>query len=270
MPCKYHKKKGKESTKGNNLSTILTCKHNLTDLTFLVPLRIESVFREENINTSINYLLRHFNSRIIVLEADKEQKYYPRFKSKLLQYKFIQDNSEIYRKTRWINQLINMADTAYVAVWDVDAIAPPEQVVESVINLRSGKYAMSFPYDGKFYACDKITSDIYKKIPDIKVLTKRIPVMRLVYSYHCIGGAFLINKQKYLLAGGENENFIGWGPEDFEHVKRMEILDLGVHYTKGPLFHLWHPRGKNSWYANRDIEIHNRKELLRTCKTQLP
>ena len=29
----------------------------------------------------------------------------------------------------------------------------------------------------------------------------------------------------YLRAGGENEAFYGWGPEDAERVKRLEILD---------------------------------------------
>jgi predicted glycosyltransferase involved in capsule biosynthesis len=58
-----------------------------------------------------------------------------------------------------------------------------------------------------------------------------------MYGYCSKGGAFLADRNKYLEAGGENENFLGWGPEDFERVKRMEILHQTVHFAKGPLFH---------------------------------
>ena len=76
----------------------------------------------------------------------------------------------------------------------------------------------------------------------------------------------MVNRAKFIEAGSENENFISWGPEDYEHVKRMEVLGLPVHYANGPLFHLWHPRGNNSRYVNKEIEKHNRKVLLETCK----
>ena len=86
-----------------------------------------------------------------------------------------------------------------------------------------------------------------------------------MYGYHSVGGAFIVNKEKYLNAGGENENFYGWGLEDCERVKRMEILNLQVHRSIGSLFHLWHPTGKNSWFAYPKIEIRSRNEFLKTC-----
>jgi hypothetical protein len=58
-----------------------------------------------------------------------------------------------------------------------------------------------------------------------------------------VGGAFIVNKQRYLKGGGENENFYGWGPEDAERLKRMEILEEPTQRIEGPLFHLHHPRG---------------------------
>jgi len=87
-----------------------------------------------------------------------------------------------------------------------------------------------------------------------------------MYGYHSSGGAFLTNKEKYLKTGGENEKFHGWGPEDAERVKRLEIMNLPIHYSEGPLFHMWHPRGKTSWYYSADNERQNRKEFLNTCK----
>jgi predicted glycosyltransferase involved in capsule biosynthesis len=69
-----------------------------------------------------------------------------------------------------------------------------------------------------------------------------------------------------LKSSGENENFRGWGPEDVERVKRMEILNYKVHFADGPMFHLWHPKGKTSWYIDKSAEIQNRREFIETCK----
>jgi len=238
---------------------------DLTDVTFLVPLRIDSPERRENADTLIKYTFRHFNTFFIVLEADATRKYFPEYEPEGFHYEFIEDANEVFHRTRWINRLISMATTPYVAVWDADGIAPTEQIILAVERLRTGQAVMSLPYDGKFYSCDKISCDLFKRILDIEILMKRIPVMRLMHGYHSVGGAYLVNKEKYLLAGGENENFYGWGPEDTERVKRMEILNLPVYFSLGPLFHLRHPMGKNSWFANAETERKNRCELLRTC-----
>ena len=80
-----------------------------------------------------------------------------------------------------------------------------------------------------------------------------------------VGGAFIVNKEVYLQAGGENEHFYGWSHEDSERVKRMQILDLPIFRAQGPLFHLYHPRKENSWYGSEDLELRSQKEFLRIC-----
>ena len=44
------------------------CKTDLTDFTFLMPLRIDSEKRRENADTSISFILRHFDTTVIVVE----------------------------------------------------------------------------------------------------------------------------------------------------------------------------------------------------------
>lgn len=243
-------------------------KTDLIDVTFLVPLRIDSSERKENADTLIKYTFRNFNTSFIVLEADATRKFYPENEPKGFRYKFIEDTNEVFHRTKWINWLISMAKTPYVAVWDTDAIAPPEQVIEAVEKLRTGEAVMSFPYDGRFYSCDRVSCDLFKRLLDIEILMKRIPVMQLMHGYHSVGGAYLVNKERYINSGGENENFYGWGPEDAERVKRMETLNLPICYSIGVLFHLWHPTGKNSWFAYTETERHNRREFLRICQSE--
>lgn len=241
-------------------------KTELSDVTFLVPLRIDSLERKENADTLIKYTFRQFNTSFIVLEADTTRKYFPEYEPEGFQYKFIEDTNEVFHRTKWINHLISIAKTPFIAVWDADAIAPPEQILNAVELLRAGQAVMSFPYDGRFYSCDKVSCDLFKRILDIEIFIKRIPVMQLMHGYHSVGGTFIVNKEKYLNAGGENEKFYGWGPEDAERVKRMEILNLQIKYSAGPLFHLCHPQGKNSWFFNPEMEKQNRKELQNTIK----
>ncbi len=241
-------------------------KTDLSDFTFLMPLRIDSTERKENAYTVVRYIFQHFTTSFIVLEADNEQKYFPEFDIDGFRYEFVNDNNEIYRKTIWINRLLILTNTPFVAIWDADAIAPPGQIIESAEELRASRAVMSLPYDGRFYSADKISCSLFKRLLNIGIFTTRIEVMDLLYSYRAVGGAYMVNRAKFIEAGGENENFIGWGPEDYEHVKRMEVLGLPVHFANGPLFHLWHPRGKNSWYADKEIEVHNRKVLLDTCR----
>jgi predicted glycosyltransferase involved in capsule biosynthesis len=248
-----------------NMNPIIQ-KADFSDFTFLMPLRIDSTERKENADTVVRFIFQYFSTSFIVLEADSEQRYFPEFNDEGFRYEFVNDNNEIYRKTIWINRLLTLTNTPFVAIWDADAIAPPEQIIKSAEELRTSRAVMSLPYDGRFYSADKISCDLFKRLLNIEILNTRIEVMDLLYSYRAVGGAYMANREKFIKAGGENENFIGWGPEDYEHVKRMEVLGLPVHYANGPLFHLWHQRGKNSMYANKEIEIHNRKVLLDTCK----
>lgn len=242
------------------------CRTDLTDFTFLMPLRIDSEKRRENADTTISYILRSFDTPVIVVEGDGSRKYYPDFKTENLHYEFIDDKNVFFHKTKYINRLIESASTRFIVVWDTDVIAHPDQILESVMVLRKGEAIMSIPYDGRVYVCDNYLSDLFRIIPNTEILLKLAPSLPLMYGYCSTGGAFMADRERYLEAGGENENFLGWGPEDFERVKRMEILHQTVHFGKGPLFHLWHPRGRTSWYADKETEIANRRELIMTCR----
>jgi hypothetical protein len=242
------------------------CKTDLTDFTFLIPLRIDSEKRKENADTSIDFILRHFDTTFILVEGDESKKYFPDFQTGNLRYDFIQDKNLFFHKTKYINKLIELAATRFIAVWDADAIVPPDQILESARILRTGETVMSIPYDGRVYVCDHYLSELFKRIPEIEILLELAPSLPLMYGYHSTGGAFMTNRETYLETGGENENFLGWGPEDVERVKRMEVLNLPVHFSNGPFFHLWHPRGKTSWYTDKTNEIQNRRELINTCK----
>ena len=249
---------GKEIDRKNN-------KTDLLDVIFAIPLRIDSKQMVENINTVVKYINQHFETNICILEADDEQRYFPDEEQNNLVYKFIEDHNNIFHRTKWINRLLKYAETPFVAIWNTDAITSPEQIVEAIIMLRSGKAIMCYPYDGRLYSCDKISCGLFKRFPGTDILLERAPEMRLVNGYHFSGGVFIVNREKYISAVGENENIIGSGLEDAERLKRMEVLDLPVFHSKGHLFHLWHPIDNISMFPDSVNDLRNKKEFLKTC-----
>jgi len=239
-----------------------TNKYNLTDVSFVVPIRIDSEERRSNLKALLKVLIRDFNTHIIILEADKTQHFL--CEQTDVEYHFVYDVDPVFHRTKYINQLLGLTTTPIVGVWDADAIGIPLQICEAVEKIRNQTAVMAFPYDGLFYCADNILSAMFRQTMQYEVLTENIALMNLMHGYYAVGGAYLVNKEKYTKVGGENENFYGWGPEDAERVWRMEIYDLPIYFTSGLLFHLWHPR--RGWFDNIETEMQNRKELLKVCK----
>ena len=50
----------------------------LSDVSFVIPVRIDSQERSRNLDLVIDFITRYFDSQIMVLEADKERRYLPK------------------------------------------------------------------------------------------------------------------------------------------------------------------------------------------------
>lgn len=236
---------------------------NLTDTTFLIPVRIDSQKRMENIVLVLEFIKEHFDTNITVLEADKKEL----VQHTLIDQKiFIEDQNPVFHRTKYLNQMTRKAATPYLAIWDTDVLLNSLQIEKAICLLRSESADMVFPYDGRFYNIAPLLEVVYKSKRKIDIFEKNIKSLYLMHGYHSVGGAFLVNKNKYCEAGMENENFYGWGPEDAERVKRWEILGYNIHRVEGALYHLYHPRMENSGFASQKLEMQNKKELIRVCQ----
>ena len=243
-----------------------TVMSRLSDVTFVIPLRIDSPERARNLDLLVEFLVRNFDSAILVMEADDQQRYVVKNDNHRIRYFFEEDNNPVFHRTRWLNRLYRKADTPVIAGWDTDILAPPGQIVETAIQVRNGQAAMGFPYNGHMYQTGAGLTLLYQETQNLDVFIRKTGELKPMYGDLSVGGAFIVDREKYLRAGGENEFFAGWGPEDVERVKRMEILyDQPVYRVMGGVFHLWHPRYINSRYADQQYEINGKKELLKIC-----
>lgn len=228
-------------------------------ISIVIPLRIDSVEREANLRCVLEYLLKFPYVHIELLEADKERRFFFTSHNRI-QYTFVHDEENVFYRTHYLNVLLRKALFPIVGIWDADVIIPEVQLVTAIRYIMEG-YIMCFPYNGEFRYLDNKSSENIRK--NIKGLQKNDG--QLLMGKPSVGGAFLVNRDEYLKVGGENEGFYGWGPEDVERVKRLEILGMPIARTKGPLYHLFHERKLDIGIDNQKKTLYNQKILFNTC-----
>lgn len=204
------------------------------NVSIVIPVRIDSPEREANLRYIISYLIRIPFVHIDIIEGNQTQLFLCP-KHERIRYQFISDNNLTFHRTHYLNILLKNAQHSIVGIWDTDIIASEAQLIEAIQFIKNG-YIMSFPYNGHVLFLDKQESILIRN-NEAKINNS---LGRMLMGRPSMGGAFFVNKENYLAAGGENECFYGWGYEDTERVKRMEILGYLIARAKNPIFHLHH------------------------------
>lgn len=232
----------------------------MENISIVVPLRVDSWERETNLCCVLKFLLKLDFIYIDVLEADVKLHFsFP--KHERLRYRFVYDNEPVFYRTKYLNVLMKGASFPIVGIWDTEVLIPEKQIRKAVNRIQEG-CVMCFPYDGDFRFLNETES---------KVIRENSHLLHPMQGYRVlgrpsVGGAFIVNREQYLAAGGENESFYGWGPEDVERVKRLEILELPIARIKGSLYHLYHQRILDKGVDNEKKRLYHLKVLLHICR----
>ncbi len=240
-------------------------KIDLSELTFCIPVRIDSEYRLRNLLAVLRFYAAHIHANYILLEADSEQRIAVLPRIATLQYVYIHDENPIFHRTRYINRMLSMVRTRVAAVWDTDAVAPVPQLRKAYDNVLDGDSVMCYPYDGRFWGVSEFFSSAFCRTTDIRLLGSYSQPLYLMCSYYSVGGAFLVDVEGYRRCGWENEHFAGWGPEDAERYRRLLILGEQPSRIAGSLYHLYHTRGVNSGDYDRTLALSTKKEYVRIC-----
>lgn len=239
--------------------------YKLDDITFVIPVSYDSKDRKENLNLVYKYIRNFFgNVEIIVAEQGSGGMFKYIGSGDYIKYVYY-DDIKVWHRTKIINRMINMIETSYVAVWDADVIVPPDQVFAAFAMLTTEGYDFVYPYDGNFVKMKK--SWTYKINMDVDFIGRLNPTYdKMRIHKQSFGGAFLANKDSYLKAGLENENFMIWGREDVERYERITKLGFNVGRADGCLYHLDHYLGDNStsrneYHKQNMIELDNVRRM---------
>lgn len=227
----------------------------LEKFTVAFAVRIDSVERLRNLLANIRYLLFYENINIDVIESGDKPHFYS--ENVRIRYRFVKDLRSLFHRTYYMNALLLNSRDRVVGLWDADIIVPIKQIYSAVRLVRGGN-TMVFPYNGemRFLSIEDSWS-FYRNLRTEWSCNTGFRMMKRP----SVGGAFFVDRDRYWEIGGENENFIGWGYEDVERVKRGEIMGIGITRTDGRAFHLEHP------VVGRDSEVtnYNRSLFIAVC-----
>ncbi len=231
---------------------------DLTEATFIIPIRIESPDRLRNVITSIAFLLENFDTNIIVKEVDSESVFLrdalPVLEDILdvdvkVHHIFEESNEPLFHRQRVLNEMIVAADTEIVINYDCDVLLPLDSYHEAYQSILHHTHDVIYPYGQGMYqqqvrATDEIVSHFLQ--------TGNFDYLNQHSNLHTsdFGWVQFFNRQVYIDGGMENENFKAYAPEDKERFYRFTTLGYNVGRINNYVYHLEHARGENSWFNN--------------------
>ena len=184
-------------------------RYKMKDVTILIPVRIDSYFRLENLCSVVKYLTTNYLTNIYVVEsAAYNNNILKTILPKQIKYMFKKDNDPVFFRTQIINNVVGEIHTKYVSIWDADVLFPVRQIIRAIELLRSDKCDFVYPYDGSFMDTTQIVRQIYLEYGDVNILEELSNMMSAPYGIGMKGGAFIANTQKYKEAGMENLKFM--------------------------------------------------------------
>lgn len=256
---------------------------DLSNATFIIPLRIESADRMRNIITLLCFLLGNFDTNVIVKEVDSEpvfeESVLPQIKEFIgndinLVHIFEKSDDPVFYRMHILNEMLAMSKTDVVINYDCDVLMPVETYVNAYESILNGACDVVYPYgNGNFqkqvHVTDEIVSDFLNNDFNLSILDKSSQV-----STSDFGWVQFFNRSVYIEGGMENENFRGSSPEDKERFFRFTTLGYKVRRIDNWIYHLEHSRGANSWpesirgnpYMAQNFEVWNHLQTLNKQK----
>ena len=237
---------------------------DLSQATFIIPIRIESPDRLRNVVTTTAFLMENFDTNIIIKEVDKEP-VFQRDAIPLLEeildfniwqnfnYIFEKSDDSLFHRQRILNEMIEESDTEIVVNYDCDVILPKESYELAYNGIMDGVYDVVYPYGSGMYqkqvAATDVTVSSFLETGDYEFLNA-------VSTDHTsdFGWAQFFKRQVYIDGGMENENFKAYAPEDKERYYRFNMLGYSVGRIENYVYHLEHARGENSWFSNPHMD----------------
>lgn len=256
---------------------------DLSNATFIIPLRIESADRMRNIITLLCFLFGNFDTNVIIKEVDSEpvfeENVLPQIKEFIgndinLTHVFEKSDDPVFYRMHILNEMLAMSKTDVVINYDCDVLMPVKTYVNAYESILNGTYDVVYPYgNGSFqkqvHVTDEIVSDFLNNDFDFSILDKSSQV-----SSSDFGWVQFFNRSVYIEGGMENENFRGSSPEDKERFFRFTALEYKVGRIDNWIYHLEHSRGANSWpesirgnpYMVQNFEVWNHLQTLNKQK----
>ncbi len=250
-------------------------KTELKDLTITIPFRKDSQDRLENILFVIDYIQHWFDVDIMVYEDSPTSTEELSSKPGII-YKWIENHSPVFHRTKILNDMAKAVKTKIVANWDADTTVPVSAILDAYNLILHDVYDVVYPYSGEFNECSREWLPKLREEFNFRVVPKN--------NLNClnpnsVGGIIFENREKFLSIGGEVTAFRGWGFEDLGRISIFHKLGFRVVFLDNYLLHIEHFRGSTSnekhpdYIANlmeyRRIDSLTREQLIEEIKQKV-
>lgn len=218
----------------------------------MIPVRIDSQERANNLSHVIKFILSNFQTSIYVYEDDSISKVPSQLDKTIFDqchYRFVKnDQSKLgFNKARLLNSMAVECQSKIIASLDSDCFIEDLSFYEkSIESIRNGEFDVVHPHS----QCVRYDVSSVKFFVDGNIKFLRRTGMTANNS----GGFLFISFESLLKMGMWNENFNSWGGEDTEFYCRAERFGLNKNRLNGTLIHLNHPKNKGSGFYAKPRE----------------
>lgn len=256
-------------------------KKDLTDITFIIPARIDSGDRLRNCFLTLKYLISKFNTNIFLFENSNKpiiNDLIDRFfkNDSNIFYKFQYSESSIFHRTKILNDMLRLVQTEIVCNYDIDIILPESSYLLASKLLKDKLYDVIYPFHhgpkgetkvlllnskNNYHLGDNSYLSNFELLENIELYKSNfnfdISSINKFYNNHVLGSGYadfgmcqFFNTKVYRDGFGENEEFVSYGPEDKERYYRFEKFGYKIGRIKDTAYHLEHFRGSNSCHLH--------------------
>jgi len=235
---------------------------NLKNTTFIIPIKIEHPDRYRNAKTTLGFLNHHFKTNVFIYEISDNGASKIDFKDELSNLKikhWVSSDDGIFHRTKYLNVMLDQVKTNVVVNYDIDVILSPSNYIECQSDIMEGVCDVIYPYEfglGQKMVHDNLDlNGFYASGFDVNYIETRLENYNLYGAEY--GHCMFFNTSIYKNNGGENENFISYGPEDKERGERFTRLGAKVKWKpEYYVYHFEHYRGNDSSPRNPHFD-HN-------------
>lgn len=224
-------------------------KFDFNDVCFTIPIKYDHKDRIANLKLTLNWIKTNFDCTIAIEEiynSDTERK----FDSKEFKWDIYKGHVwKHFHRTKMLNEMASFSMIKNIVVnFDCDNICSILQIKLGVDVIRRRETDMVYPYDGRVARVNR--EKWYNKLAetngDVGIFGAEIFKGTRAIDPLSVGHIVIWNKEKFFEGGGENENFISYGPEDVERYERFEKLGFNIKRIKGIVYHIDHWCGPDS------------------------
>ena len=124
---------------------------DLSDCTFIITLKIDSLERERNIELILSYLTNFFVTTIVVTEADSTPKFnkkIKKFQNSGVYYDFIEiPEGSPFHRTHYLNEMLAGVVSPITINYDADIILPIDSYAQARDMIREQSYDLVYPFE---------------------------------------------------------------------------------------------------------------------------